>query len=51
MLIRSFDKKDIPAILALWNGCVKREEVLYRPLKEEYFEAVRCEDVGHTLGE
>ena len=38
MNIRAFDKKDIPAILALWNGCVEREEVLYRPLKEEYFE-------------
>ena len=35
MNIRSFDKKDIPAILALWNGCVEREEVLYRPLTGE----------------
>ena len=60
MNIRSFDKKDIPAILALWNGCVEREEVLYRPLKEAYleekflgFEGTQmfvCEKDGVTVG-
>lgn len=38
MHIRVFERSDLPAIVNLWNGCVKREEVLYRPLKAEYFE-------------
>ena len=49
MNIRLFDKKDIPAILALWNGCVEREEVLYRPLKEAYFEEKFLEFQGTQI--
>lgn len=38
MEIRAFVRGDLPQIVALWNGCVERGEVLYRPLKEAYFE-------------
>ncbi len=38
MNIRAFQKQDVESIIALWNGCVERGEVLYRPLKEAYFE-------------
>lgn len=38
MDIRRFEKRDLTAIIDLWNGCVQREEVLYRALKAKYFE-------------
>jgi len=37
MNIRAFEHSDAAGIIALWNGCVDRGEVLYRPLKEAYF--------------
>ena len=38
MEIRTYRPEDLAAIVSLWNGCVNRNEVLYRPLKEAYFE-------------
>ena len=38
MDIRAYRPDDLNAVVSLWNGCVKRGEVLYRPLKETYFE-------------
>lgn len=38
MEIRAYVPGDIKGIVALWNDCVSRGEVLYRPLKETYFE-------------
>ena len=38
MLIRELRRADVPAIVKLWNACVERKEVLYRPLTEAYFE-------------
>ncbi|MBR5287671.1 MAG: GNAT family N-acetyltransferase [Clostridia bacterium] len=46
MDIRTFEKGDLPAIIELWNGCVRREEVLYRPLKAEYFEEKFLQQAG-----
>ena len=37
MDIRTLEMRDIPAIVELWNGCVQRGEVLYRPLEASYF--------------
>ena len=38
MEIRALRRSDLPAIVSLWNGCVQRGEVLYRPLEAAYFE-------------
>ena len=38
MVIRTLERGDIPAVVSLWNGCVERGEVLYRPLTAQYFE-------------
>lgn len=38
MMIRALAKQDIPCVLQLWNGCVGRGEVLYRPLTESYLQ-------------
>ncbi len=38
MNIRAFKPGDTDAILAIWNGCVSRDEVLYRPITPAYFE-------------
>jgi len=38
MKIRALCRADVPAVVELWNECVKRGEVLYRPLTEAYFE-------------
>ena len=36
--IRDYAGGDLSAIVRIWNGCVRRGEVLYRPLTEAYFE-------------
>ena len=38
MEIRAYKERDLEAIIRLWNGCVERGEVLYRPLVKAYFE-------------
>ena len=38
MDIRAYRPDDLSAIVSLWNGCVERNEVLYRPLVPAYFE-------------
>jgi len=38
MEIRAFRPDDLAGIVSLWNGCVSRGEVLYRPLVPAYFE-------------
>ena len=38
MMIRSYREGDLEQIVGIWNGCVERKEVLYRPLKKAYFE-------------
>ncbi|HHX21002.1 MAG TPA: hypothetical protein GX722_04330, partial [Clostridiales bacterium] len=40
MQIRALDPtRDIPAVLALWNGCVAAREVVYAPMSEAAFQA------------
>lgn len=36
--IRDYAGGDLSAIVRIWNGCVRRGEVLYRSLTEAYFE-------------
>jgi len=38
MEIRSYQSKHLAGVVSLWNGCVSRGEVLYRPLIPAYFE-------------
>lgn len=37
MNIRTFKQDDIAKIVSIWNSCVSRGEVLYRPLTQQYF--------------
>lgn len=37
MNIRTMDARDLPGVMALWNGSVARGEVVYYPLDEAYF--------------
>lgn len=37
MNIRAYQDSDLPFIIDVWNGCVARGEVLYRPLTQAYF--------------
>ncbi len=38
MEIRSYTKNDYPAIFSIWNECRIRNEILFRPLTQWYFE-------------
>lgn len=38
MEIRSYQSEHLAGVVSLWNGCVFRGEVLYRPLIPAYFE-------------
>lgn len=38
MEIRAFAGGDLGELVRIWNGCVMRGEVLYRPLTADYFE-------------
>ena len=49
MEIRAFDRRDIASIVALWNGCVTRGEVLYRPLTAAYFETKFVNQPGTAI--
>ena len=37
MRIRAFQPQDTDGIMRIWNSCVEAGEVLYYPLKEDYF--------------
>lgn len=37
MNLRAWDNRDLPQTIALWNDCVQRGEVLYRPMTAAYF--------------
>ena len=49
MDIRLFAAQDLPQVVALWNGCVSRGEVLYRPLTAAYFEEKFLKTPGAML--
>ena len=49
MEIRAFIRDDVPSIVSLWNGCVQRGEVLYRPLTAAYFEAKFVNQPGTAI--
>lgn len=49
MDIRTLEMQDIPAIVELWNGCVQRGEVLYRPLEAAYFESKFIRQPGAVI--
>lgn len=49
MNIRAYQEKDLASILLLWNGCVARGEVLYRPLTEAYFAEKFTDFEGTTI--
>ena len=38
MEIRPYAHDDLPGVVSLWNTCVSRKELLYRPLVPAYFE-------------
>ena len=38
MRVRPFEQADLGAVMRIWNACVSRGEVLYKPLTEAYFE-------------
>jgi len=38
MELKPFERAHIPGIINIWNACVSRGEVLYRPLTAAYFE-------------
>ena len=37
MVIRPFEQKDLPAVVALWNASVAAGEVPYKPIDEDYY--------------
>lgn len=49
MDIRTWSAGDTPDIVRLWNGCVQRGEVLYRPLQAAYFESKLAAQPGAVI--
>ena len=49
MDIRAFRPDDLAQIVSLWNGCVQRGEVLYRPLTAAYFETKFLDQPGAAI--
>lgn len=49
MEIRAFRPEDLAGIVSLWNGCVERFEVLYRPLTPSYFKEKFLDQPGTEI--
>lgn len=49
MEIRVMDQiRDLPAVVSLWNSCVKAGEVVYVPLSEDYFKVKFLDNPNYT---
>ena len=49
MEIRAFRPEDLAGIVSLWNGCVEKQEVLYRPLTPAYFKEKFLDQPGTEI--
>ena len=48
MTVRMMERRDLPAVIRLWNASVEAGEVLYFPLSEAYFRAKFEQDPNYS---